>query len=80
MVGLCTGLLPAAAVSASRNPAELFDISLFILAVVVRLATEIERRSRLIDNTPGSWGYLVTSLPAERQQEAIDAFHAQQVC
>jgi hypothetical protein len=80
MVGLCTGLLPAAAAAISQNPAELFDVSLLILSVVIRLATEIEKRSRLIDNTPGSWGYLVTSLSAQRQQEVIDAFHAEQVC
>ena len=79
MVGLCTGLLPAAAAAVAQSPADLFDVCLFILGLVLRLGSEIEQRSRLIDHTEGSWGYLVTSMSAQRQQELINDFHEEQV-
>ncbi|KIX00034.1 uncharacterized protein Z518_10961 [Rhinocladiella mackenziei CBS 650.93] len=80
MLGLCTGLLPAAAASVAQTTAELFDLSLVILALTVRCAAQILHRSRSIDDAPrtSTWGYLVTSMPAEKQQELIDKFHADQ--
>ncbi len=81
MLGLCTVLLPAAAASVARSAAELFDLSLIILALIVRCAAQISQRSRSIEDAPrtSTWGYLVTSMPADRQQELIEKFHADQV-
>ncbi|KIW12212.1 hypothetical protein PV08_09488 [Exophiala spinifera] len=80
MLGLCTGLLPAAAASVARSTAELFDISLVIVALVVRCGAQATHRSRSIEDAPqtSTWGYLVTSLPADRQREIIASFHAAQ--
>jgi hypothetical protein len=81
MLGLCTGLLPAAAASVARSAAELFDLSLMILALVIRCAAQLLQRSWSIEDAPrtSTWGYLITSMPAERQQELIDKFHVDQV-
>lgn len=75
MIGFCTGLLPAAATAAARDTTELFSLGLEMLAMTVRLAAETTRRSKRVEETPGCWGFLVTALPAEEQQEIINKFN-----
>ena len=79
MIGFCTGLLPAAATAAARDTTELFSLGLEMLAMTVRLAAETTRRSKRVEETPGCWGFLVTALPAEEQQEIINKFNRDEV-
>ncbi|KAE9372741.1 putative polyketide synthase [Stipitochalara longipes BDJ] len=77
-LGLCTGLLPAAALAASRSTNELLRLGIEILHVLFRLALETTRRSRQIEEAPGCWGFVVTSTSSADQQAIIDEFHKTQ--
>ena len=80
LVGVCTGLLPAAALTAAGNTTELISIGLEILRVNIRLSVDTDRVARQLEDAPYScWGYLfLTSLP-ESIQEILDDFHQSQV-
>ncbi|RFU33276.1 hypothetical protein B7463_g3074, partial [Scytalidium lignicola] len=78
IIGLCTGLLPAAALAAARDLHDLIKLGIEILAVLFRLSLEITRRSRQIEEAPGCWGFVVTGTSAQDQQNIIDEFHKSQ--
>jgi hypothetical protein len=74
-LGLCTGLLPAAALAGSRNISELIVISLETIGVCFRLALEIYRRTRRIEDVPGHWAYTVLGVPVQEMNAILEDFH-----
>jgi hypothetical protein len=78
-LSLCTGLLPAAALAASRSTNELLRLGIEILHVLFRLALETTRRSRQIEEAPGCWAFVVAGTSSADQQAIIDEFHQAQV-
>lgn len=79
ILGLCTGLLPAAAASASRNVHHLTELAPEIVGVAIRLSLYAQRRSSQIEQSTGSWAVVVSGTSAEELQNAIDKFHFEQV-
>lgn len=79
MLGLCTGLLPAAAAAVAKDLNELLKYGLEIIAVAVRLAQEITLRSTRIEKTPASWAYTIVGATVEDSQAVLERFHQTQV-
>ncbi|KAE8554282.1 hypothetical protein EYB25_002820 [Talaromyces marneffei] len=75
-LGLCTGLLPAAALAGSQNITELIVIGTETIAVCFRLALELYRRTRRIEETPGHWAHTVLGVPAREMDVILKEFHA----
>ncbi|KAL3458866.1 hypothetical protein BJX64DRAFT_291773 [Aspergillus heterothallicus] len=74
-LGLCTGLLPAAALAGSKNISDLISISVETVAICFRLALELYRRTRRIEDVPGHWAYTVLGVPAREMDIILDEFH-----
>ncbi|PCG98961.1 Acyl transferase/acyl hydrolase/lysophospholipase [Penicillium occitanis (nom. inval.)] len=74
-LGLCTGLLPAAALAGSHNITELILISTETIAICFRLALELYRRTRRIEETPGHWAYTVLGVPVQEMDDILREFH-----
>lgn len=79
VVGLCSGVLPAAVAAASTGIAELLKLSIQVLSLSFNLAIETGRRSRQIEDSNGYWGYTIINLSPREQQEALDHFHKEKV-
>ena len=79
MLGLCTGLLPAAVAAVAKNTEELMKFGLEIVAIAVRLADGFTTRSKRIEGAPGSWAYTIVGVAADEAQAVIDGFHQNQV-
>ncbi|KAL4940586.1 hypothetical protein BDV06DRAFT_223961 [Aspergillus oleicola] len=74
-LGLCTGLLPAAALAGSQNITDLISISIDTIAICFRLALELYRRTRRIEEAPGHWAYTVLGIPVKEVSSMLDDFH-----
>ncbi|KAJ0418711.1 hypothetical protein BJY00DRAFT_175444 [Aspergillus carlsbadensis] len=74
-LGLCTGLLPAAALAGSKNIADLISISVETIAICFRLALELYRRTRRIEGLPGHWAYTVLGVSAQDMDTILEDFH-----
>lgn len=46
-----------------------------MVGVAFRLRVELHRRSRRVENTGGTWGYLVVGLRVDEIEAALDSFH-----
>lgn len=79
VLAFCTGLLPAAALVAAKDTSELFDIGIEIISVTFRMACEISRRCRVIEDTKHCWATTVVGVTREKVQPILDKFHAVQV-
>ena len=79
IVGLCTGLLPAAAAATARSTRELLQLAPSIICIALRLALEVDLRSSQIEETTQSWAVIVSGIPSEKQQSALDDYHKQTV-
>lgn len=75
ILGICTGLLPALAVSCCRNVTELLSIAVELVHVAFQIGLEAKRRSCLIDPSPESWATLVTNVDVPALQDAIKNFN-----
>ncbi|KAL8826801.1 MAG: hypothetical protein Q9191_003572 [Dirinaria sp. TL-2023a] len=75
LVGLCTGMLPAAALAVTTSTSQLLRLAPDIVRVALRLGMEVRRRSNQIERSSGSWATIVPSIAPEKQQEALDLFH-----
>ncbi|OCK77458.1 PKS16 protein [Lepidopterella palustris CBS 459.81] len=75
LIGLCTGLLPAAAVKASESITDFIQLATEIVCVSFRLALETRHRSMQIDPTLDSWAYVVRDVTPVNVQAALDEFH-----
>lgn len=79
VLGLCTGLLPAAAAATAGSTGELLELGPEILRVSLRLALEADHRSAQLEQSRESWAFAVPGIPATQVQEAIDTFHKNMV-
>ncbi|KAL8701306.1 MAG: hypothetical protein Q9201_004977 [Fulgogasparrea decipioides] len=77
IIGLCTGLLPAAAAATARSTDELLRLAPSIISIALRLALEADLRSSQIEETNQSWAAVVPGVAASEQQSALDEFHKQ---
>ena len=78
-LAFCTGLLPAAALVAARDTSELFDIGMEIISITFRMADEIIRRMKLVEDTKRCWATTVIGRTSEEVQPILDEFHKVQV-
>lgn len=78
-MGLCTGLLPAAAAATAKSASELLKLAPEIVCVALRLALETSHRSTQLEQCTDSWAVVVGEIPARAQQNAIDDFHKEHV-
>jgi hypothetical protein len=78
-LGLCTGLLPAAALTGSKNISDLISISVETIAICFRLALELYRRTRRIEDVPGHWAYTVLGVSAQELDTILEDFHRSKV-
>lgn len=79
ILALCTGLLPAAALAAARDTSELLKYGVAIVSITFRLAYEISRRMRLVEDAGGNWATTVVGMPADKAKSILDDFHNTQV-
>lgn len=80
LLGLCTGLFPAAAAMVSKSISDFFKLGLEIVAMSVRLGYELWARSRMVDETSGSWAYSIVGATAPEVEATLKSFHDAQVC
>ncbi len=78
-LGFCAGLLPAAVAAACRSAADIIDIGIVVVTVSCRLATEISRRSRMIEPAPGCWGYSMIGVSLKDLEACLGLFHRAKV-
>ena len=74
-LAFCTGLLPASALVAARDTSELFNIGIEIISITFRMAHEIIRRMKLIEDTNRSWATTIVGATPEKVQPILDEFH-----
>ncbi|KAK1580585.1 LOW QUALITY PROTEIN: polyketide synthase [Colletotrichum navitas] len=74
-LGLCTGLLPAAALAAAQDIQDLAHLALLMVGVAFRLRIELHRRSTRVEAENGIWGYLVVGQTVDEIESALDGFH-----
>lgn len=80
ILALCTGLLPAAAAAAARDTSELLKIGIEIVSITFRMAFEISRRMKLIEEEGGgNWATTIVGATVERTREILENFHKAQV-
>ena len=78
-MGLCTGLLPAAAAAAAIDTNDLLSFGLEIVAISFRLTHAIIVRSSRVETEPGSWSYTVIGIKHDLLQTNLDDFNNAQV-
>ncbi|KAK4042018.1 hypothetical protein C8A01DRAFT_44909 [Parachaetomium inaequale] len=78
IIGFCGGLLPAAVAVAAQDTSQLFALSREIVSISFRLACEVARRKRLVDDSPASWGRTYVGLQRDHVQDILDRFHESQ--
>ncbi|KAK4189134.1 hypothetical protein QBC35DRAFT_167960 [Podospora australis] len=79
ILGVCTGLLPAAAVSCCRNLTELLSFAGEIVNLAFQIGLQASSRSNIIDPLAGSWTTLVTNVDIHTVREALEAFNRESV-
>lgn len=79
ILGLCTGLLPAAAAMMASNITDLVKYGLDVAAMSVRMGHELVVRSQRVDNTPGSWAYSIVGATAAEVEVLLTSFCQVQV-
>ncbi|GKZ26314.1 type I Iterative Polyketide synthase (PKS) [Aspergillus brasiliensis] len=75
IVGLCTGLFPAALAATVSSPAELLPLSLLMVMISLRLAVQVDRRSRSIEASRQSWAVSVKQASAGELERVITSFN-----
>ncbi|KAL9092385.1 MAG: hypothetical protein Q9159_000893 [Coniocarpon cinnabarinum] len=77
-VGLCTGLLAAAAVSSARSLSELIPIAVECVRIAFRVGKTVGTARDALDigtDAQASWSTIVTNTNLEAAQAALDSFH-----
>ena len=75
LVGLCTGMLPAAALAFSNSSTQLLELAPKIVCVSLRLGLEAARRSAQIESSNESWAVVVPGVGLQEQREILLRFH-----
>lgn len=79
-LGICGGLLPAAAVAVATNIHELIEVASYLARVNCRVAVAISRRSLEIESGTGSWAFSVLGKDIVAQlPDILKDFHREQV-
>lgn len=80
LVGLCTGLLAAAAVSASQSALDLIDNALKIVRVAFRIGIRVnDAAQRLSTDVNQSWSRLVVGVQKEASIAEVRQFNERKV-
>jgi hypothetical protein len=79
LLGMCTGLLPAAALATSRTLDGLLKIAPEIVLISLRLAVEVSRRSIQVEQDTDSWVLIVTGPSTDDLEKLIEEFHKSRV-
>lgn len=82
-LGLCTGLLAAAAVASSPALSALIPLGVEVVKIAFRtgLCTGTTAKSlELSQDKAASWSFIVTGTNDKEAQTTIDAFHHTKVC
>ena len=84
LVGLCTGLLAAVAVSASQSILDLIDNALKVVKIAFRIGVKVKETARRLstdDNVQanGSWSKLVVGISKEASATEISDFNKRKV-
>lgn len=82
IIGLCTGLLPSAAVSCSKTVGELVPVAVETVVLALRLGLCVLSVRKLVDagnSTSPSWSALVSGINETEVLEKIREFSSQQV-
>ncbi|UKZ66519.1 Type I Iterative PKS [Trichoderma atroviride] len=74
-IGLCTGLLPAAAAATARDVGELLTIGRVLIPVAYRLGVQQWRSAHEIEGAPGSWAVAIVSVDPQEIENIINAFN-----
>lgn len=77
-MGLCTGMLPAAALASATTTTQLLELAPKIVRISLRLGQESSRRSAQIEISHESWATIVPGVPLQDQRDILHRFH--QVC
>lgn len=78
-LGICGGLLPAAAVAVATNIHELIEVASYLARVNCRVAVAISRRSLGIESGTGSWAFSVLGKDIVAQlPDILKQFHREQ--
>lgn len=75
LVGLCTGMLPAAALAVTNSTGQLLQLAPEIVCISLRLGLEACRRSAQIELSHESWATVVPGIPLQEQIEILRRFH-----
>ncbi len=79
LLGLCTGLLPAAAAATTTSLSGLLKLPPDIVCVSLRVGLLASRRSTRLERSMESWAIMVSGVPASELQKVIQEFHARNV-
>ncbi|KAL8840742.1 MAG: hypothetical protein Q9170_001180 [Blastenia crenularia] len=78
IVGLCTGLLAAAAVASAPAPHRLIPLGVEVVLIAFRVGTYVHRTARQLDISrtgTDSWSVVVGGTTKENAQDALAEFH-----
>lgn len=75
MLGLCTGMVPAATAACITSVAELLRICPEIIRISLRLGLQVSRRSHILEPTNESWTLSFGNVSFDSLQDAISKFH-----
>lgn len=79
MLGICGGLLAAAAAAVARNLAELIEAASFLAGVTCRVAAAVSRRAVQIEDGTGSWAFSTVGNIVTQLAPILEQFHRVQV-
>lgn len=74
-IGLCTGLLPAAAAATARDVGELLTIGRVLIPVAYRLGVQQWKSAHEIESAPGAWAVAVVNVDPQDIENIINAFN-----
>lgn len=79
-LGVCGGLLAAAAASIATTVSELVELASLLAGITCRVAVEISRRAiNIEDDVDGSWAFSVLGTIVPDLPSILDQFHEAQV-
>lgn len=74
-MGVCIGLLAAAVASFAESSAHIVTLGLECVAMSFRIGLHLRRRSRLVEDSPKSWGCTIVGMNPDSLQRRLDRFN-----
>lgn len=75
LAGLCTGLIPAAAVASAKSISDVLEMAPELICISMRLGLAASRRSMQLERSSESWATAVPAVPVHELQKELDEFH-----